>query len=444
MSKPVVAVVGRPNVGKSTLFNKLVGKRLAIVDDTPGVTRDRLYGDCEWNGRSFTVIDTGGLEPFSSDALLTEMRSQTQRAVNDADVIIFVADVGSGITAADEEAARMIKRSGKPVVLAINKCDSVGSPPAEIYDFYALGLGDPMPISAAHGHGTGDMLDEVVSLLPGEDGEEEEDKRIRIAIIGKPNVGKSSLVNQVCGDSRAIVSNTAGTTRDTTDTEVTVGGIDFILTDTAGIRRRSKVDNSIEKYSVMRAKAAIERSDVCVVIIDATEGFTEQDAKIAGEAHEQGKGIVVAVNKWDAVAKQTDTQDKFRKSLLNGLSFMTYAEIVFISAKTGSGVEKLFEAAADAYAQNSRRIPTGSLNDVLAAAVTVSQPPSDKGKRLKIYYITQPSACPPTFVCFVNSAELFHYSYQRYIENRIRDAFGLRGTPVRFIIREKNGKDNRS
>ena len=438
MSKPVVAIVGRPNVGKSTLFNKLCGKRLAIVDDTPGVTRDRIYGDCEWLGKSFMLVDTGGIEPYSDDIILSQMRRQAQVAIDSADVIIFVTDIKTGVVATDAEVASMLLKSGKPIVLCVNKCDSVGADPVEIYEFYNLGLGDPIGVSAAHGHGTGDLLDEVYQYIGDAVEEEEEDDTIKVAIIGKPNVGKSSLVNAICGEERVIVSNIAGTTRDATDTAVENEHGKFLFIDTAGLRRKSKVDDSIEKYSVMRAVMAVQRSDVCVIMIDGTEGFTEQDSKVAGIAHEEGKGCIIVVNKWDIVEKDGKTMDAYRKKLMNDFSFMSYAPIIFISAKTGLRLNRLFDLIKFVDTQNAMRIRTGRLNEVLADAQTRVQPPTDKGKRLKIYYMTQPSTRPPTFVCFVNNKDLFHYSYQRYIDNQIREVFGLEGTPTRYIIRERD------
>lgn len=437
MSKPIVAVVGRPNVGKSTLFNKLCGKRLSIVDDTPGVTRDRIFGDCEWLNKSFLLVDTGGIEPHSDDVILSQMRRQAQIAIDSADVIIFVTDLKTGVVATDAEVATMLLKSGKPIVLAVNKCDTVGAPPVEIYEFYNLGLGDPIPVSAAHGHGTGDLLDEVFKYIGDVAEEAEEDDRIKVAIIGKPNVGKSSLVNAICGEERVIVSNIAGTTRDATDTEVENEHGKFLLIDTAGLRRKSKVDDTIEKYSVMRAVMAVQRAEVCVIMIDGTVGFTEQDSKVAGIAHEEGKACIIVVNKWDAVEKDGKTMDAYRKKLMNDFSFMSYAPIIFISAKTGLRINRLFELIKFVDTQNAMRIRTGRLNEVLADAQTRVQPPTDKGKRLKIYYMTQPSTRPPTFVCFVNNKELFHYSYQRYIDNQIREVFGLEGTPTRYIIRER-------
>lgn len=439
MSRPVVAIVGRPNTGKSTLFNKLVGQRLSIVDDTPGVTRDRIFADCEWLSRHFLLVDTGGIEPYSNDIILKQMRFQAQLAIESADVIILVCDVRSGVVGADSEVASMLQRSGKPVVLCVNKCDTVGELPGDFYEFYNLGLGDPIAVSAVHGHGTGDLLDAVIEYLP-ECFEQEEENVISVAVIGKPNVGKSSLVNAISGEERAIVSDIAGTTRDATDTFVSNEYGDFVLIDTAGMRRKSRIEDQLEKYSVIRAKMAVERANVCVIMIDGTEGFTEQDSKVAGLAHEMGKACIVAVNKWDAVQKDGKTMDSYRKKLMNDFSFMSYAPIIFISAKTGQRLDRLFELIKFVDEQNAMRISTGKLNDVLAAATARVQPPTDKGKRLKIYYMTQASTRPPTFVCFVNKAELFHYSYQRYIENRIREVFGLEGTPVRFVIRERDGK----
>lgn len=440
MAKPVVAIVGRPNVGKSTLFNKLIGQRLSIVDDTPGITRDRIYGDCEWEGRKFSLVDTGGIEPSASDVILSQMRAQAQLAIDAADVIVLVTDIRSGLVATDADIAAMLLKSGRPVILCVNKCDSVGEPPADFYEFYNLGLGDPVQVSSVHGHGTGDLLDRVVEYLPAEPEGEEDGELIRVAIIGKPNVGKSSLVNRISGENRCIVSDIAGTTRDAIDTEVENAYGRFILIDTAGLRRRNKVDDSIEKYSVIRAQMAIERADVCVIMIDATVGFTDQDSKVAGLAHEAGKGCVIAVNKWDAVEKDGSTMTAYRKKLEEDFSFMSYAPFLFLSAKTGQRIDRLFELIKHVANSNAMRIATGMLNDVLAQATARVQPPTDKGKRLKIYYMTQASTKPPTFVCFVNSAELFHFSYQRYLENRIRETFGLEGTPVRFIIRERGDK----
>lgn len=437
MAKPIVAVVGRPNVGKSTLFNKLIGQRLSIVDDTPGVTRDRIFGDAEWLGREITLIDTGGIEPKTDDLILSKMREQAALAIDMANVILFITDLKTGVLAADMEIAAMLQRSGKPIVLCVNKCDAVGGTPAEFYEFYNLGLGDPIAVSAAHGHGTGDLLDAVFEHLPPAEEREDEDDTINVAIIGKPNAGKSSLVNKVIGEDRLIVSNIAGTTRDAVDTKVTVGEKMYNLIDTAGLRRQSKVIDKIEKYSVLRAKMAIDRSDVCVIMLDAVEGFTEQDSKVAGLALEQGKACIIAVNKWDLVSKDGTTMDSYRKRLMKDFSFMSYAPIIFISAKTGQRIDRLFELIRYVHEQNSMRISTGMLNDILADATARVQPPSDKGKRLKIYYMTQASTRPPTFVCFCNKAELFHFSYQRYLENQIRSTFGLEGTPVRFVIRER-------
>lgn len=442
LAKPVVAIVGRPNVGKSTLFNKLIGERLSIVNDTPGVTRDRIFGTCEWRNCTFSLVDTGGIEPESKDVILSQMRLQAQLAIESADVIIFVTDVRSGLVATDQAVASMLQKSGRPVVLCVNKCDSLGDPPAEFYEFYNLGLGDPIAVSSVHGHGTGDLLDAVFAYMPKEQEEEAESETIRIAIIGKPNVGKSSLVNRIAGENRCIVSDIAGTTRDAIDTPVENEFGSFVLIDTAGLRRRSKVEDVIEKYSNMRAEMAIERADVCAILIDATVGFTEQDSKVAGLAHEAGKGCVIVVNKWDAVQEKTgSTMDEYRRQLEQDFSFMPYAPMVFISAKTGQRVDELFRVTKLVANGNSMRIATGTLNDVLAQATARVQPPTDKGRRLKIYYMTQASTRPPTFVCFVNSAELFHFSYQRYLENRIRETFGLKGTPVRFIIRERSDKD---
>lgn len=437
MSKPIVAVVGRPNVGKSTLFNKLIGKRLSIVDDTPGVTRDRIYGDCEWLNNTFLLVDTGGIEPHSDDVILSQMRRQAQLAIDSADVIILVTELHSGVVATDEEVAAMLQKSGKPIVLCVNKCDKVGEPPLEYYEFYNLGLGDPIQVSAVHGHGTGDLLDAVIAHFPKEEAEEEEDDRVKVAVIGKPNVGKSSLINAISGEERAIVSDIAGTTRDATDTLVDNKFGKFTFIDTAGMRRKSKVDDAIEKYSVIRARMAVERATVCVIMIDATEGFTEQDSKVAGIAHDLGKACIIAVNKWDAVEKDGKTMDSYRRKLMDDFSFMSYAPIIFISAKTGQRLDRLFELIKFVDEQNAMRISTGKLNDVLADATARVQPPTDRGRRLKIYYMTQASTRPPTFVCFVNRKDLFHYSYQRYLDNQIREIFGLEGTPTKMVIRER-------
>ena len=438
MAKPVVAIVGRPNVGKSTLFNKLVGSRVSIVDDTPGVTRDRIYGQCEWCSRTFSLVDTGGIEPKTNDVILAQMRTQAQLAIDAADVIILVTDLRTGVVATDKEIAAMLLRSGRPVVLCVNKCDTIGEPPAEFYEFYNLGLGDPVAGSSVHGHGTGDLLDRVFEYLPQQDeGEETEGEEIRVAVIGKPNVGKSSLINRISGEERCIVSDIAGTTRDAIDTAIENSFGKFTFIDTAGLRRKNKVEDSIERYSVLRAQMAIERADVCVIMIDAAVGFTDQDSKVAGLVHEAGKGCVIAVNKWDAVAKDDKTIQEYRKKLEVDFSFMPYAPIVFLSVKTGQRIDRLFELIKLAANSNSMRISTGMLNDVLAQATARVQPPTDKGKRLKIYYMTQASVRPPTFVFFVNSEELFHFSYQRYLENRIRETFGMEGTPIRFVIRER-------
>ena len=440
MARPIVAIVGRPNVGKSTLFNKLIGQRLSIVDDTPGVTRDRIYGDCEWLNRHFLLIDTGGIEPQSDDIILKQMRRQAQLAIDSADVIVLVTDIRTGVVATDADVAAMLQKSGKPIILCVNKCDTVGEMPLEFYEIYNLGLGDPIAVSSVHGHGTGDLLDAVLEYLPEDTDEAGEDETIKVAVIGKPNVGKSSLINAISGEERAIVSNIAGTTRDATDTFISNEHGDFMFIDTAGLRRKSKVEDQIEKYSVIRAKMAVERASVCVIMIDAVEGFTEQDSKVAGIAHEMGKACIIAVNKWDALEKDGKTMDNYRKKLMNDFSFMSYAPIIFISAKTGQRLDRLFELIRFVDEQNSMRISTGKLNDVLAAATTRVQPPTDKGKRLKIYYMTQASTRPPTFVCFVNDKELFHYSYQRYLDNQIREVFGLEGTPTRFVIRERDKK----
>ena len=440
MSKPVVAVVGRPNVGKSTLFNKLIGKRLSIVEDTPGVTRDRIYSECEWRDKKFMLVDTGGIEPKSEDAILSQMRRQAQLAVDSAQVIVLVTDMQTGLTSTDEDVARMLRKSGKPVIVCVNKCDKVGAPPAEFYEFYNLGMGDLVGVSSVHGHGTGDLLDLIVDNLPDSSDEDDNDDSIKVAVIGKPNVGKSSLVNKISGEDRMIVSDVAGTTRDAVDSVVNTKHGKFVFIDTAGLRRKSKVNENIEKYSVLRAYMAVDRADVCIIMIDATQGFTEQDSKVAGYAHEQGKGCVIAVNKWDAVEKDDRTMNEYKKKLEVDFSFMSYAPFVFISAKTGQRIDKLYETVREVYEQNSRRLKTGALNDMLAYATARVQPPSDKGKRLKIYYMTQPSVKPPTFVVFVNRAELFHFSYQRYIENQIRETFGLTGTPIRFIVRERKGE----
>lgn len=437
MSKPVVAIVGRPNVGKSMFFNKLVGKRLSIVQDTPGVTRDRLYADCEWCGTVFSLVDTGGIEPNTDNEILQFMREQAILAISNADVIVMLCDIKTGVTAEDRDVANMLLRSKKPIVLAVNKVDKVGDPPPELYEFYNLGLGDPMPVSALHGHGTGDLLDACVALFPENDDSEEEDDRIKIALIGKPNAGKSSLTNQILGEERVIVSNIPGTTRDAVDSDFENEHGKFTIIDTAGIRRKSKVNDEVEKFSVLRANMAIERSDVCLILIDAQEGVTEQDTKIAGLAHEAGKASIIVVNKWDLIEKDDKTMKKMTDKIRADLSYMTYAPILFISAKTGQRVHKLFELICHVYQQSRIRITTGMLNNILADATARTQPPTDRGKRLKVYYITQTGIQPPNFVMFCNDAKLFHFSYQRYLENQIRAVFGLEGTPIRVVIRQK-------
>lgn len=440
---PILAIVGRPNVGKSTLFNKLTGKRLSIVEDTPGVTRDRIYSKCEWRNREFMIVDTGGIEPASEDIILAQMRRQAQVAIEKADVIVFLTDIRCGVTADDYEVASMLQKSGKPIILAVNKCDSIGDPPPEFYEFYNLGVGDPIAVSAQHGHGSGDLLDEVFKYFPEGETDEYDDEYIKVAVIGKPNVGKSSLINRIAGEERVIVSDIAGTTRDATDTVIENENGKYVFIDTAGIRRKSKVTEKIEHYSVLRAYMAVDRSDVCVIVIDALVGFTDQDSKVAGYAHEQGKACIVAVNKWDAVEKDSNTMEEFTNDLKEKFSFMSYVPFIFISAKTGQRIDKLFPLINSVNSQNSMRITTGMLNDVLSYATTRVQPPSDKGRRLKIYYMTQASTKPPTFVVFVNRADLFHFSYQRYIENQIRQTFGLTGTPVRFVIRERDNSDTK-
>ena len=440
MAMPLVAVVGRPNVGKSTLFNKLIGQRLSIVEDTPGVTRDRIYSKCEWLGHEFMLVDTGGIEPDSQDVILSQMRRQAELAIEKADVIILVTDLKCGVTATDEDVAAMLRKSGKPVILCVNKCDNVGEPPADFYEFYNLGLGEPIAVSSVHGHGTGDLLDEVLKELPENTEEDYGEDVVKVAVIGKPNVGKSSIINRLCGEDRVIVSDIAGTTRDATDSYVETEQGKFVFIDTAGIRKKSKVLENIERYSVLRSYMAVDRADVAVIVIDASVGFTEQDSKVAGYAHEKGKACVVAVNKWDAIEKDTHTMDEFKKKLEVDFSFMSYVPFVFISAKNGTRMDKLLEKINYTAQQNAVRIPTGRLNDVLAYATARVQPPSDKGRRLKIYYMTQASTKPPTFVAFVNRAELFHFSYQRYLENRIREIFSLEGTPVRMIVRERGDK----
>lgn len=443
MAKPVVALVGRPNVGKSTLFNKLAGQRISIVEDTPGVTRDRIYAETQWRGRDFIMIDTGGIEPASDDMILKKMRDQAKIAIDSADVIIFIVDIKTGMTASDQDVAQMLLKANRPVVLCVNKVDTVGPLPADAYEFYNLGLGDPYPVSSVHGLGTGDLLDAIFEYFPPEEEEEEDDEVIKIAVIGKPNAGKSSLINAILKEDRVIVSPIAGTTRDAIDTYFECDEGKFMFIDTAGIRRKSKVDEAIEKYSVIRAYMAVERSDVCVLVIDAAEGITEQDAKIAGFAHEKGKASVIVVNKWDLVEKETNTMNEYKKDVMDTLSFMQYAPIMFVSAKTGQRVNKLFAQLKFVAEQNAMRISTGMLNDILHEAMARVQPPTDKGKRLKILYMTQSSTKPPTFVAFCNRAQLFHFSYQRYIENQIREVFGMVGTPVRFIIRERGDKSGK-
>lgn len=440
MSKPVVAIVGRPNVGKSTLFNVLAGERISIVKDTPGVTRDRIYADVSWLDKAFTLIDTGGIEPDSDDIILSQMREQAQIAIDTADVIMFITDVRQGLVDADEKVANMLRRSKKPVVLVVNKVDDFKKYMPDVYEFYNLGIGEPIPVSAASMLGIGDMLDEVIAHFPERNAEEEEDDRPKIAVIGKPNVGKSSLINKLTGEKRVIVSDIAGTTRDAIDTAVKYCGREYVFIDTAGLRRKSKIKEELERYSIIRAVTAVERADVVVIVIDATEGVTEQDAKIAGIAHDRGKGIIIAVNKWDAIEKTDKSVKEHSDRIRQVLSFMPYAEILFISAQTGQRLNKLYEMIDVVMANNSMRLATGVLNEIVAEAVAMQQPPSDKGKRLKIFYITQVSVKPPTFVVFVNDKKLMHFSYTRYIENRIRDAFGFRGTALRFIIRERKGE----
>ena len=442
MAKPVVAIVGKPNVGKSRFFNYVVGQRISIVEDLPGVTRDRVYADTSWRDREFSLIDTGGIEPESDDVIISQMREQANIAINVADVIIFMTDVKQGVTSADKDISIMLKKSKKPIILVCNKVDNIGEPPAEIYEFYNLGLGTPYPVSAANALGIGDVLDAVYENFPPKNEEDDNDEVIKVAIIGKPNVGKSSLVNKILNENRSIVSNIAGTTRDAIDSNFENEHGKYVFIDTAGIRRKSKVNESIEKFSVMRTLLAIERADVCLVLIDANEGVTDQDAKILGEAHEAGKGIIIVVNKWDEVEKETGTLEKFKKDVYNNLSYASYAPVIFISAKTGQRVNKLFEMINEVNKQNSLRISTSVINDVINEAIAVVQPPSDKGKRLKIYYGTQASTKPPTFVIFVNSKKIFHFSYQRYLINCFRNNFGLEGTPVRLIIREK-GEENK-
>lgn len=436
--KPIVAIVGRPNVGKSTLFNKITGKRISIVEDTPGITRDRIYADAEWVGREFTLIDTGGIEPSKNDEILTQMRGQANLAIDMADVILFMVNIKEGMTAADSDVAAILQRCGKPVILVCNKVDAPGNPPMEMYEFYNLGVGEPYPVSSVHGLGVGDLLDEVISHFPEDADFEEDDDAISVAVIGKPNAGKSSLINRILGEERVIVSNIAGTTRDAIDSTYEYNGQKYVFIDTAGMRKRGKISENVERYSVVRALSAVDRADVCLIIVDATEGVTEQDTKIAGYAHDNGKASIIVVNKWDIVDKETNTMKNFQMRIKEGFNFMMYAPSAFISAKTGQRVDTLFDMINSAYAENSKRISTGVLNDVINEAIAMVQPPSDKGKRLKIYYATQASVKPPTFVLFVNNAELAHYSYVRYLENQLRARFGFEGTPIKFIVREKS------
>jgi GTP-binding protein len=440
VSKPVVAVVGRPNVGKSTFFNYLAGKRISIIEDTPGVTRDRIYAESEWRGKNFTLIDTGGIEAFSEDYIKQQMVRQAQIAIDTADVIVLMVDVKTGLTAADEDVAVMLRKSAKPVVVAVNKADSVGNPPPEAYEFYNLGMGEIYPISSIHGLGMGELLDAIYDYFPEDVPEGEEDDFIKVAVIGKPNAGKSSIINKILGEDRVIVSDIPGTTRDAIDTFYEVNDKRYMFIDTAGIRRKSKIDEGIEKYSIIRSWTAVDRADVCIIMIDANDGVTEQDTKIAGYAHEQGKASIIAINKWDTLTKETGTMEEYRKKVVQDLEFMSYAPIVFISAKTGQRVERLFELIDYVNDQASFRVQTGVLNDVLNDAIAMVQPPSDKGKRLKIYYMTQIGVKPPSFVVFVNNAELMHYSYSRYLQNTLRSNFGFEGTPIRFTIREKGDK----
>ena len=441
MSKPIIAIVGKPNVGKSTFFNYVVGQRISIVEDTPGVTRDRVYGETKWRDREFTLVDTAGIEEETNDIIINQMRKQAEIAINIADVIIFLTDIKQGVTAADKDIALLLKKSKKKIVLVCNKADNFGKESDDIYEFYNLGIGEPMPISAANAKGIGDVLDKIYENLPEKNSNEDDNEIIKVAVIGKPNVGKSSLINRILGEERLIVSNIAGTTRDAIDSyfENEFGKYKFI--DTAGVRRKSKIKESIEKFSIMRTLLAIERSDVCLMMIDANEGVTDQDAKIAGEAHEAGKGIILVVNKWDEIEKDNNTTEKFKKEIYNRLSYLTYAPIIFISAKTGQRVNKLYELINNVASQNAMRVPTSVLNQVLNEAIALVQPPTDKGKRLKIFYMTQPSTKPPTFVVFVNDKELFHFSYQRYLINQLRKEFGMQGTPIRLITREKLDKD---
>ena len=440
MAKPTVAIIGRPNVGKSTFFNYVVGKRISIVEDTPGVTRDRVYADANWRGRDFTLVDTGGIEPEFDDVILSQMRRQADMAIEIADVIIFLTDIKQGVTAADEEIALMLRKSKKPIVLVCNKSDTFGSTPNELYEFYNLGVGDPYAVSSVNAKGIGDVLDAVYEHFPEQTEEEADDTITKVAIIGKPNVGKSSLINRILGENRVIVSDIAGTTRDAIDSEFENQFGKYIFIDTAGIRRKSKVNDNLEKYSVMRSLLAVERADVCILMLDANEGVTAQDTKIAGEAHEAGKGVIIVVNKWDDIEKDEKTMETYKKDVYNKLSYLSYAPILFISAKTGQRVDKLYEMINMVASQNALRVSTAVLNDVLSEAVTIVQPPTDKGRRLKIFYMTQATTKPPTFVVFVNDKQLFHFSYERYLVNQIRKEFGLTGTPIRMIVREKKGE----
>lgn len=442
MSKPVVAVVGRPNVGKSAFFNYITGKRISIIEDTPGVTRDRIYAEADWRNRKFTVIDTGGVEPYSEDIIMQQMARQVEIAIETADVIIFMVDVGEGITASDKEVASMLRKAGKPVVIAVNKVDKVGETPPEVYEFYSLGYENLVPISSIHGLGIGDLLDEVYNHFPEEINDEYGDDYIKVAVIGKPNTGKSSLVNRLLGEDRVIVSDIPGTTRDAVDSIIARGGCKYIFIDTAGIRRKSKITESIERYSVIRSWRAVERADVCLIIIDAVDGVTEQDTKIAGYAHEQGKASIIVVNKWDLIEKTTGTLEDYRRTIMEKLAFMPYAPILFISAKTGQRINKIFELINFVSNQASLRISTGMLNDLVNEAVAMVQPPSDKGRRLKIFYLTQTGVKPPTFIIFLNNIELMHYSYERYLENQLRRSFGFEGTPIRFILKERSRENS--
>ncbi|MBO5141613.1 MAG: ribosome biogenesis GTPase Der [Clostridia bacterium] len=441
MSKPIVALIGRPNVGKSTFFNYIIGERKSIVEDTPGVTRDRIYADTEWRGRKFTLIDTGGIEPKSNNEILVQMKQQAEIAMETSDLILFLTDIKQGVTANDYEVATMLRKTGKPVILVCNKADKIGETPAELYEFYNLGLGDPYPVSSINKLGTGELLDAIYDLLPEEDDGLQDDEYINVAVIGKPNAGKSSLINKILGEKRLIVSNIAGTTRDAIDSKFENNHGKYIFIDTAGIRRKSKIEEEIERYSIIRAKASIEKADVCILVIDATEGITDQDAKIAGEAHESGKGVIILINKWDAVEKETGSLENYKKEVYQKLAYLSYAPTLFVSALTGQRVDKLFPLINSVNEQNAKRVTTGMLNDVINEAVTLVQPPSDKGRRLKIYYATQVSTRPPTFIVFCNSTKLFHFSYQRYIENQLRKNFGFDGTPIRIIPREKTDKD---